>query len=113
MIPAHGMVVAVRPAFVTFFVDLDEHVDSGIDRLEVVKLVLALPCVGHSNRRWVTLVENPVRGFAHIGIVRMAIEPGGGEPAVPRPVVLGVRGGMNSDVSAASLDIALEDVLLC
>src|SRR5207237_4326367 len=43
----------------------------------------------------------------------MTIEPGASEPAVPRPVVLGVGGGMNSYVSATSLDVALEIVLLC
>src|SRR5438477_2616019 len=42
----------------------------------------------------------------------MAVEVGAGQSAVPRPVVLGVRGGMHADVSAARLDVALEDILL-
>src|SRR5205085_5940365 len=63
--------------------------------------------------RRVALVEDAVGGFANVRIVGMTIEPGAGESAVPRPVILGVGGGMNSDVSTTSLDVALEIVLLC
>src|SRR6266581_5145956 len=59
------------------------------------------------------LVEHTVRPFANVGIPRMAIEVRPRESSVPRPVVLGVRGGMNAHVSATSLDVALEVVLLC
>jgi len=107
------MVVAVRPAFIALLVDVHEHVDCRVDRLEVVELVLAIPAVGQPRGGRVVLVEHTERGLANVGVVRMAIEPGAGEPAVPRPVVLRVRGGMNSHVSATSLDVALEIVLLC
>src|SRR5439155_27268979 len=112
VVPDHGMVVAVRPALVALLVDLYEHVDGRIDRLEVVELVFAHPRVGKSFGGRVTLVDNVVCAFANVGVVRMAIEPGAGEPAVPRPVVLRVRSRMNSHVAAAGLDVALEIVLL-
>src|SRR5437762_993062 len=106
------MVIAVRPAFVALFVDLDKCVNGRIDRLEVVELVFTDQRVGKSLGGRMTLVEHAVSGFANVGASRMAVEPGAGEPAVPRPVVLCVRGRMDSHVSAASLDIALEIVLL-
>src|SRR3982750_1777505 len=46
-------------------------------------------------------------------VAGVAVEPRSGESAVPRPVVLGVSGGMDPDVAAASLDEPLEIVLLC
>src|SRR6266550_3207305 len=96
VVPAHWMVIAVRPTLVALLVDVDEHVDSGIYRLEVVELVLAGPCVGKSFGGRVSLVENAVRSLANVGVARMAVEPGAGESAIPRPVVLCVRRGMNS-----------------
>src|ERR1700682_4807007 len=90
-----------------------DHVDCWINRLEVVELVLAVPAIGQPLCGRVGLVEHTERALANVGVVRMATEPGAGEPAVPGPVVLGVRRGMNSHVSATSLDVALEIVLLC
>ena len=112
VVPAHGMVVAVGPALVALLVDLDERMNGRIDRLEVVELVFTHERVGKSLGGGMTLVENAIGGFANVGISRMPIEPGAGESAVPRPVVLGVRGRMDSHVSAAGLDVALEIVLL-
>src|SRR4051812_14229231 len=42
----------------------------------------------------------------------MAVEVRARQPAVPRPLVLGVGGRMHTDVSATRLDVALQDVLL-
>src|SRR5215211_4483694 len=58
------------------------------------------------------LVEHTERAFANVGIVRMSVEPCPGESAVPRPVVFSISSGMNSDISAAGLDVALEIILL-
>ena len=44
---------------------------------------------------------------------RMGLEVRTDEPAVPRPVVLGVAGRMHADIAAAILDEALEGLLLC
>ena len=112
VVPAHGVVIAVGPALVALLVDLDEHVDRRVDRLEVVELVFALEARGEPSRRHVRRVEYAVAAFAHVGIARMAVEVRARQSAVPRPVVLGVRGGMHADVSASRLDVALEDILL-
>src|SRR5207302_10211932 len=92
---------------------VDENVDRRIDRFEVVEFVLAVPAIGESLSGWVALVEHTERGFANVGVVRMAVEIRAGESAVPRPVVFSVRGGVDADVSAARLDVELEVVLLC
>jgi hypothetical protein len=113
VIPAHWMAVAVRAALVALLVDVDEDADARVDRFEVVELVHALPAVGESFGGRVTLVEHAKGALADVWIVWMAVEAGAREPAVPRPVVLRIRGGMNSHVSAASLDVALEIILLC
>ena len=113
VIPTHWVVVAVRPALVALLVYFHEHVDGRIYRLEVVELVFADQRIGKSLGGRVTFVEHAVGAFANVRIVWMAIEPCAGEPAVPRPVVLRVRCGMNSHVSTAGLDVALEIVLLC
>src|SRR5207247_10757171 len=57
-------------------------------------------------------VGHAVAALAHFGITRMAVEVGARQSTVPRPVVLGVCGRMHADVSAARLDVALEDILL-
>jgi len=57
VVPAHGVVIAVGPALVALLVDLDEHVDGRVDRLEVVELVLALEARGEPLRRHVRRVE--------------------------------------------------------
>src|ERR1700704_5629480 len=101
VLPAHWMVSAVGPALVALLVDLHESVDRRIDRLEVVELVLAIDGVGQSGSRWMILVDNAEDGFSNVGVVGMPVEPGPGEPAVPRPIVLGVGCGMNTNVSAA------------
>src|SRR5258706_307279 len=59
------------------------------------------------------LFRQAVGGFANVGVAGMANAPGARESAVPWPAVLGVGGGMNSNVSATGLDVALEIVLLC
>jgi hypothetical protein len=78
VVPAHGMVVAVRPALIAFLVDVHQYVDAGIDRLEVVELVLAIPAVGQSLGGRVVFVEHAERAFANVGVVRMAGEPRAG-----------------------------------
>src|SRR5438132_1509037 len=103
---------AVRPARVAGLIDLDQHMNGRIDRLEVVELVLATEASGHASRRYVRRVEHSVAARAYVGIAGMAVEVRAGQSAVPRPVVLGVRGGVHADVAAARLDVALEDVLL-
>ena len=112
VVPAHGVVIAVGSALVALLVDLDEHVDRWVDRLEVVELVFALEVRGEPFRRHVRRVEYAVAAFADVGITRMAVEVRARQSAVPRPVVLGVGGGVHADVSAPRLDVALEDVLL-
>ena len=112
VVPAHGVVCAVRPSLVTRFVDLDEHMDRRIDRLEVVELVFALEAERHAFRRHVRRVERAVAALANVGIVGMAVEVRARQPAVPRPVVLRICGGVHADISAARLDVALEVVLL-
>src|SRR5437870_12931552 len=94
------------------FIDLDEHMNGRIDRLEVVELVLATEASGQALCRYVRRVEHSVAARAYVGIAGMAVEVRAGQSAVPRPVVLGVRGGVHADVAAARLDVALEDVLL-
>jgi hypothetical protein len=91
VVPAHWVVVAVRPAVVALLVDLDEDVDRRVDRLEVVELVLAIELVRHPLRGPVILVEDVVGTLLNVGISGVAVEPRAGEPAVPRPIVLGVR----------------------
>ncbi len=113
VIPAHWVVGAVGAALVALLVDFDQCVDGRVDRLEVVKFVLANQRVGKSGGGRVALVEHAVGGFANVGVAWVSIEPGARESAVPRPVVLRVRGGMNSHVSATGLDVALEIILLC
>src|SRR5206468_776776 len=99
MVPAHGMVCAVRTAFVALLVDLDKGMDGRIDGLEVVELVLADYAVGKSDGRWVSLVEDVIRALAHIWIAGVAVEPGAGESAIPGPVVLGISRGVDPDVT--------------
>src|SRR2546421_365800 len=103
---------AVRPPLVARLVDLDQHMDGRIDRLEVVELVLAIEASGQAFRRYVRRIEHPVAARTYVGIAGMAVEVRAGQSGVPRPVVLGVRGGVPADVAAARLDVALEDVLL-
>ena len=50
--------------------------------------------------------------LADAGDARVVAEVGADEPAVPRPVVLGVRRGVNARVAAAGPDVALERGLL-
>src|SRR5439155_12929747 len=57
-------------------------------------------------------VERAVAALANVGIVGMAVEVRARQPAVPRPVVLRICGGVHADISAARLDVALEVVLL-
>src|SRR2546430_3685192 len=112
VVPAHGVMGAVGPPLVTCLVDLDQHMDGRIDRLEVVEFVITAEASGQAFRRYVRRIEHPVAARAHVGIVGMAVEVRAGQSAVPRPVVLGVRGGVHADVAAARLDVAFEDVLL-
>src|SRR2546423_8375086 len=112
VVPAHGVMSAVRTALVARFIDLDEHVNGRIDRLEVVELVVATEASGQALCRYVRRVEHAVAARAYVGIAGMAVEVRAGQSAVPRPVVLSVRGGVHADVAAARPDVALEDVLL-
>ena len=50
--------------------------------------------------------------FRTFGLCGWLVELRAGELAVPRPVVLGVGGGVDADPAAARLDVALERVLL-
>src|SRR5207248_9011784 len=58
VVPAHGVMSAVRAALVARFIDLDEHVNGRIDRLEVVELVVATEASRQALCRYVRRVEH-------------------------------------------------------
>src|SRR5947207_910277 len=78
----------------------------------LLSLVLATEASGQALCRYVRRVEHAVAAPPYVGIAGMAVEVRAGQSAVPRPVVLSVRGGVHADVAAARPDVALEDVLL-
>src|SRR5256885_17155615 len=63
-------------------------------------------------RRNMLRVDITVAARANVGTAGRAVEVRADQSAVPRPVVLSVRGGVHADVAAARPDVALEDVLL-
>src|SRR5256885_12091655 len=99
VVPAHGVMSAVRTALVARFIDLDEHVNGRIDRLEVVELVLATEASGQARCRYVRRVEDAVAARAYVGIAGMAVEVRAGQSAVPGPVVPSARGGGHADAA--------------
>ena len=78
-------------------------------RLEVVPLVEALPALGQAGRRGVVVVGDL---HGRVLVLGMVLEVGADQLAVPGPVVLGVRGGVDPSEAATSLDVGLERRLL-
>ena len=82
----------------------------GVGSAEVVPLVRTLPALRQARGGGVCRVlDLDGRGR---GAVRVVVEVGTDQVAVPRPVVLGVGGRVDAGVAAAGLDVALERRLL-
>src|SRR5262249_56366866 len=111
--PGDGVVRphGARAGVVCRLVDRREYVHGAARvRPEVVPLVRARPSGRQVDGRGMVRVLDVDAGRLDRGMAR-EVRPE--QPAVPRPVVLGVGRGMNSHEPATRPDVALEGSLLC
>ena len=108
--PSDGVVFAHLVAFVSPGVHFAEDVDVfGRGGVVVVPFIASHPVLWQVLGRGVFAVDDLDRSFLY---VRVGDEVGTDEFSVERPVVLGVCGGVNSDVSATPADVGFEGDLL-
>ncbi len=103
---AHGVAARVVAGLVQRGEDL--HVRAGVGAV-VVPLVGARPGVRQVDGGRVVVARD-----VHVGLLdlRVRLEPGADQLAVPGPVVLGVGRGVHARVAAARVDVVLERGLL-
>ena len=112
VVPSHGVIVAHFAVFVRFFVNFYQDVYFFVEILEIIKLIFYFPTVGKPKHGSMVFIDGHGLARLHVGVARVAHKLRARQFVIPRPIILGVGGGVNAHVAAARLNVSLKGHLL-